>query len=417
VEADRHGHRDLWHHGVSRRRFLAGAGLAGAAALATPLVTARASFGQPGETGTLVVVFLRGGLDGLSVVVPAGDPHLAGARPRIGVPAGALLPLDRGFGLHPALAPLHELWGQGRFTAVPAAATPDTSRSHFQAQDCLERGGAGSGTTEGWLDRVLDAMGPGTTFRAVSIGTSVARSLAGDQAALSLRTVDKFRLAVDDADRHARTTEAIRALYTGIEHPLAADVATTLAGLDTARLLAASEYQAAAEYPEGDFPTGLREIARLVRSDVGLRVASIDVGGWDMHTDIGPVEDGNMTKRLGELGTALGAFATDLGDRLDDVTVVVVSEFGRRVEQNANSGTDHGHGGVMLLLGGGLAGGTVHGNWHDLSPDVLDQGDVPGWNDCRDVLGEVVIRRLGVPASALPTIFPGYAGQTVGVMS
>jgi uncharacterized protein (DUF1501 family) len=268
---------------------------------------------------------------------------------------------------------------------------------------------------DGWLATQLDALGPGTTFRAVSVGTAVTRSLAGDQAAVSIRSVDGFKLAVRD-DQHARTTQALAALYTGLDHPLATDVATTLAGLETARLVAATEYRPAATYPDGDFATGLAETARLVKSDLGLRVAAIDVGGWDMHTDLGTVDDGAMAGRLGDLGTALGAFTADLGDRLDDVTVVVVTEFGRRVEQNANAGTDHGHGAAALLLGGGVAGGTIHGTWHGLAPDLLDHGDVPGWNDYRDVLGEVVTARLGVSPGALTAVFPGHRAQRVGVM-
>ena len=173
VELDE-ARRDLWRReGFTRRQVLAGAGKVAVAALGAQLVTARAGFAQGTGTGTLVVLFLRGGVDGLSVVVPADDPHLAAARPRIGVPSSVLLPLDRGFGLHPALAPLHELWKRGELTAVPAVSTPDVSRSHFQAQDCLERGGSSAGAVEGWLDRVLDALGPGTGFRAVGMGSTL----------------------------------------------------------------------------------------------------------------------------------------------------------------------------------------------------------------------------------------------------
>ena len=400
---------------MTRRSFLARAGLGAAAAVTAPLVTARASFGQPGATGTLVVVFLRGGLDGLSVVVPAGDPHLGQARPRLAVPAGALLPLDRGFGLHPALAPIHPLWGRGQLAVVPAVATPDVSRSHFQAQDCLERGGASTGAAEGWLDRVLDTLGPGTTFRSVTIGPNVARSLAGDQPSMSLTSLDWFSLGGPDGEIGARTGEALTKLYTGLDHPLEAQGAATMEGLGVAALLQAQTTASATPYPDDDFAKRLAELARLIRSDVGLRVACVDVGGWDMHTNLGTVDGGAMKTELGKLGAALGAFTTDLGDRLGDVTVVVMSEFGRRVTENANSGADHGHGGVALLLGGGLAGGRVHGHWEDLHPDVLDRGDVPGWTDFRDVLGEVVSARLGVGADGLAGVFPEHRVQAVGV--
>jgi uncharacterized protein (DUF1501 family) len=398
---------------VTRRQVLAGAGAAGAAALGSQLVTARAAFGAPG--GTLVVVFLRGGLDGLSVLVPADDPHLLDARPGIAVPSGALLPLARGFGLHPALAPLHNLWRLGLFTAVPAVSTPDISRSHFQAQDCLERGGASTGTTEGWLDRVLDAMEPGTTFRAVTVGSGTARALAGDQGALALRGVESFKLSAGPPDVTLGTAQAIETLYTGLDHPLAADVAATLDGLATAAGLS-TPYEPSAAYPDGEVGKHFAEVARLLKSDVGLRVACVDVGGWDMHTGLGDVDGGRMLDALEDLGASLGAFAADLGNRIEQVNVVVVTEFGRRVEQNANGGTDHGHGAAVLVLGGGVAANTIPGAWHGLAPEVLDQGDVPGWNDYRDLLAEVVTARLGVSAGAMAQVFPGYRAQRLGVM-
>jgi uncharacterized protein (DUF1501 family) len=400
---------------LTRRQLLGRAGAAGAAALGAQFVSARAAFGAPGG-GSLVVVFLRGGLDGLSVLVPADDPHLLAARPSIAVPGGALLPLARGFGLHPALRPLHDLWRRGMFTAVPAVSTPDISRSHFQAQDCLERGGASTGTTEGWLDRVLDALGPGTTFRAISVGRTAARALAGDQAATVLDDIEGFTLEARPPDVGPDTVAALQALYTGLDHPLAADVASTIDGLATAAILSSNPYEPGATYPDGEVGKHFTELARLIKADVGLRVACIDVGGWDMHTGIGQVDAGRMTGALEELGGALGAFAADLGDRFEQVNVVVVTEFGRRVEQNADYGTDHGHGAVVLVLGGGIAGGTIPGAWHDLAPETLDQGDVPGWNDYRDVLAEVVTARLGLGGGAMGQVFPGHRVQRLGVM-
>jgi uncharacterized protein (DUF1501 family) len=400
---------------LTRRQLLARAGAAGATAVVgSQLVSARAAFGAPGG-GALVVVFLRGGLDGLSVLVPADDPHLLAARPGIAVPGAALLPLARGFGLHPALAPLHDLWRRGLFTAVPAVSTPEISRSHFQAQDCLERGGASTGTTEGWLDRVLDALGPGTTFRAVTIGGTTARALAGDQAAMALRKLDEFEVT-GPPDVGSRGVEALRTLYTGLEHPLAADVAATIDGLATSAMLSTAPYERGASYPDSGVGDHFAEVARLIKADVGLRVACLDVGGWDMHTGIGEPGEGRMASALEELGATLAAFATDLGDLFAQTNVVVVTEFGRRVEQNANHGTDHGHGAAVLLLGGGIAGGTIPGAWHGLAPEGLDQGDVPGWNDYRDLLAEVVTARLGVGAAAMGQVFPGYQARPLGVM-
>ena len=415
VAGDRHARTEAWSHGFTRRRFLAGAGTAGLASLASQLVTTRASFGAGSETGTLIVIFLRGGADGLSIVVPADDPQLRDARPDIAIPGNRLLPLDRGFGLHPALAPLHPLWPRGQLTAVPAVSTPEISRSHFQAQDCLERGGSATGAIEGWLDRVLQKLGPGTTFRAVSQGATLARSMAGQQPSLTLSSADAFQLAGWEGV-HDKTVAALTALYTGFDHPLAGAVATTFTALDAGERLNATEYQPAVPYPDNDFAKGLFELARLIKGDVGLRVATIDLGGWDHHSWLGNVDDGEMKRMLTTLGESLGAFTTDLGDRLDDTTIVAMTEFGRRIEQNASRGADHGHGSAVLLMGGRVAGGTVAGNWQGLAPEIRDQGDVPGSNDFRNVLGEVVNVRLGVSYGDLGTVFPGHPVEPVGCM-
>lgn len=402
--------------GLSRRRLLAGAGLAGVTA-ASQLGTTRVALGDPGEssTGTLIVVLLRGGLDGLSVVVPADDPHLLAARPTTAVPAGALLPLDRTFGLHPALAPLHQYWDSGQLAVVPALATPDVSRSHFQAQDCLDRGGAApSSAATGWLDRVLAELGPGTAFQAIAEASTLPRSLAGSGRAVALRGTDSFDIG-GWRGVHDKTVRALTALHTGFDHPLAAQSATALAALDTAERLAASDYPPAAEYPDHDFATSLRGIARLVKAGVGLRVACVELGGWDLHADLGTVDDGRMRRQLDTLGSSLAAFAADLGDQLDEVTLVTLTEFGRRIEENASGGCDHGHGSASLLLGGHLVGGAVHGNWQGLHPEVRDHGDVPGSNDYRNLLGELATARLGLSGAALERVFPGHRVAPIGV--
>jgi uncharacterized protein (DUF1501 family) len=405
--------RDRWRRGFTRRRILAGAGAVGVAALGAQLATTRVAFGDPAvDRRSLVVVFLRGGMDGLSVVVPAGDPNLYRARPTIAVPPGALLPADRGFGLHPALQPLYGYWKTGQMAAVHAVASPDVSRSHFQAQDCLERGAASVAVGSGWLDRVLAALGPGTTFRAIAEGASLPRSLVGTSEKLVLRGIQDFRLDVSGGMRE-RTMQALSRLYTGLDHPLAAQATATLQSLSTARRIAETPYNPQIPYPGGGFADQLRDVARLVKAKVGLRVAAIDVGGWDMHTGLGRVDGGEMLRLLGELASALGAFAADLGPALADITLVTMTEFGRRVEENGNAGTDHGHGGVMLLLGGGLVGGRVHGRWPGLAEPALDHGDLAGANDYRDVLGEVVAARLGV--GDLAKIFPGHSYRRLGV--
>ncbi len=405
--------RDKWRKGFTRRRVIAGAGAVGVAALGTQLVTTRVAFGDPATTKrTLVVVFLRGGMDGLSVVVPASDPNLYRARPNIAVPAAALLPAGRGFGLHPALAPLQPFWAAGQVAAVHAVASPDASRSHFQAQDCLERGAASLAVHSGWLDRVLEALGPGTTFRAISESSSLPRSLVGSQNKLVLDGVENFRLDVSDGARE-RTIEALRGLYTGLNHPVALQAEVTLQSLASARRIAGTPAAGTANYPGGGFADNLRDIARLIKSGAGLRVAAVDLGGWDMHTNLGRVDGGEMRNNLSDLANALAAFATDLGPALNDVTLVTMTEFGRRVQENGNAGTDHGHGGVMLLLGGGMNGGRVHGAWPGLAPSALDQGDVAGANDYRTVLSDALTRRMGI-ANVAP-IFPGHTYKEIGI--
>jgi uncharacterized protein (DUF1501 family) len=405
--------RDRWRHGFTRRRVLAGAGAVGVASLAAQLTTTRVAFGDPETTKrTLVVVFLRGGMDGLSVVVPAGDPNLAKARRTIAVPAGALLAGDGRFGLHPALEPLHQHWKAGTMAAVHAVASPDASRSHFQAQDCLERGAASVAVHSGWLDRVLTALGPGTTFRAIAEGSALPRSLVGGENKLVLQGIKDYNLRGGDGARE-RTVTALKALYTGLDHPLAEQANLTVQSLSAARKVASDEYAPAVDYPDGGFAKELADVARLVKARVGLRVAAVDVGGWDMHTGIGRVDGGDMRSSLSQLAAALAAFATDLGPALNDVSLVTMSEFGRRVAENGNAGTDHGHGGLMLLLGGGLNGGAVHGKWPGLAPSALDQGDLAGANDYRDVLAELLRTRLGVSDAA--KIFPGHQAQDLGV--
>jgi uncharacterized protein (DUF1501 family) len=287
------------------------------------------------------------------------------------------------------------------------------SRSHFQAQDCLERGAASVAVRSGWLDRVLEALGPGTTFRAVAEGSSLPRSLVGSSEKLVLRGIGDFRLDGAGGSVREKSLAALKALYTGVEHPVAAQAAATLASLATARRIATAPYNPVQPYPGGGFADQLRDIARLVKAKIGLRVAAIDVGGWDMHTGLGRVDGGEMRNTLGSLAESLGAFLTDLGPSLEDTTVITMSEFGRRVAENGNAGTDHGYGGLMMMFGGGLNGGKVHGKWPGLAESVLDHGDVPGANDIRDPIAEALAVRFGV--GDLAKIFPGHKYTRLGV--
>jgi uncharacterized protein (DUF1501 family) len=405
--------KDRWRFGFTRRRVLGGAGAVGVAALGTQLVTTRYSFAAPATTTrTLVAIFLRGGMDGLSVIQPINDPYLKQLRPTIGIDPKALLPGDARFGLNPALAPLQPFWKAGTMAAVHAVASPDASRSHFQAQDCYERGTATTATRTGWLDRALTALGPGTTFRAVAEGDTTPRSMVGLEPKLVLDGIQNFALSGGDSMRD-KTVAALQALYTGLDHPAASFALETLTALDSAHKIAAAGYDTKTQYPGGGFADQLRDVARLIKANVGLRMVTIDLGGWDMHTGIGNVNGGEMKNHLTELAGALAAFATDLGPKLTDVNVATMTEFGRRASENGNQGCDHGHGGLMLLLGGGLVGGTVHGKWPGLAPAALDQGDLAGPNDYRDVLGELLVRRFN--AGDISKVFPDHKYAPIGV--
>jgi uncharacterized protein (DUF1501 family) len=411
---------DAWSSGFNRRTFLKGGLGVGVAALGAQLVTSRVSYAAADEldTGTLVVVFLRGGMDGLSMLVPAADPDLVKERPNIGIRSG-LIDIDDGrtFGLHPAMAPLAPLIAKGQVAAIPAVSTPDLSRSHFQAQDCLERGSSNTLTT-GWLDRVLGVAGPGTTFRSVAIGGTTPRSLVGTAMPIAMESLDTIELDVDATETKATTT-ALQALYTGLDHPIAAQTRLAIGALGTVAKIKAADAAtpSTVTYPaNSNFADALQNLALLIKGGAGVRVACIDVGGWDTHTGMGNVDSGDMQAHLGDLAKALAAFTADLGsDLLDRTTIVTMSEFGRRVEENASGGTDHGHGGAVLVVGGGVNGG-VHGQWKGLAHRTT-YGDVLGSNDYRDVLSEIVSKRLDLSTGKLKDVFPGWRPKPIGVMA
>jgi uncharacterized protein (DUF1501 family) len=417
VQCELQAQDDAWGtSGWTRRRFLGGLGMVGVAALGSQLVTTRAAYAATptGTERTLIVIFLRGAADGLHLLVPnsaaLGLDYLRTVRPDL-VPGDAdlvALPNTGGWALNAALKPLYDdLWASGELAFVPAVSTAGVSRSHFQAQQYLERGGSDTASS-GWLDRVLPTLGPGTTFRAVSEGDATPMSLAGTQPSITLTSIDNFVFPGWDEIRPA-SQAAVLALYRGLGGTLGEDVPTTVAALDTAAQIRAAN-TGTADYPGGDFGHALKDLAGILRAEVGLQVATVDVGGWDTHTD----EVNQLDYQLGQVAAALQAFLADLGStRRQRVTVAVMTEFGRRVEMNASAGTDHGHGSVLWLLGGGLARSDVFGKWSQLSDATLDAGDVPGLNNPFDVFGELVQKRLG--AGSLSGVFPGYTPTPIGI--
>ena len=407
--------------GPSRRSLLAGGAAAGLLAALGDTVTARTAFAAGTSTpytgDTLVVLSLRGGFDGLSAVAPVGDPHYATLRPTIAVPPGAALRLDATFALHPALSGLKSLYDNGSLAIVHATGMAGPNRSHFEAMAQIEAAAPGGSVRTGWLGRLLALHDPDGPFGAVQVGGGLPRSLAGDVPALAMWSVDDFGLDGVGSDDLGPWSAFLRTSFTHAPAALRTSARTALGALKTTDRLHRAGYAPSngATYPGSDLGRRLRDVARLVRADVGLRVATLDVGDWDMHSGLGRDGGGWMRDRLRELDDAVTAFATDLGTDLGRVTLVTISEFGRRAEENENGGVDHGWGNVMLVLGGHVNGGRMFGRWPGLAPARLTDGDLTATTDYRAVLADVLRNRAGASAGQVSTVFPGWTGSTLGI--
>jgi uncharacterized protein (DUF1501 family) len=385
------------------------------------MVGMRAAYAaDPGWSGdVLVVLSLRGGFDGLSAVVPVGDPAYAGWRPTIAIPAASTFPLDSMFGLHPALSALQPIWNAGNLAFVHAAGMTAPNRSHFSAMDEMERAAPGSSARTGWLDRTLGLHATGGPFAAVQMGsTSIPEALVGPVPVLGMDTISSFRLngsGNSDTSRGKWAT-ALNALHSAAPAGLQDAASGTLGALNTAASLAGTTYVPAngAAYPGGGLGRSLANAAQLIKSTAGLRVLTIDLGNWDMHSGLGRVNSGWMRDNLTELGNALAAFATDLGAAMSGVTLVTISEFGRRVQENESGGVDHGWGNLMMVLGGHVAKG-VHGVWPTLASGALTNGDLTVTTDYRAVLADVLTNRTGASVAQVKEVFPGFTGTTLGI--
>lgn len=410
--------------GLSRRRFLQAVGVTGATVAASPMLAARAAFAAGSYSGPILLVLsLRGGMDGLSLVPPVGDADYARLRPSIAIPsARAIGTGDRMFGLHPALAPLQPLWNSGKLAAVHAVGTPDSSRSHFEATDTLERAAPGSSIRTGWLDRVLGVAGTGTVFEAVALGDGTAPGLlTGPELALATYSLDSFSLQGLDWVG-PRLTTALRALHSDPTLPNQGAATMTLDALETVANVVTNfgGPRNGAVYPDFNsnrLAAALADAAALIRADVGLQALTLDVDNWDMHSGLGAGGDGWFADQIGGVAAAIAAFATDLGALFDRVTIVTLSEFGRRVEENGSGGVDHGHGNAVLLAGGGLAAAKVHGTWPGLAAADLDDGDLAGTTDYRNILGEYLVKRAGLSTGQLGTVFPGLTPTFLGAFT
>jgi uncharacterized protein (DUF1501 family) len=395
----------------SRRQFLRSAG-ALAALGAVPGFLGRALAASTTSTGrTLVLVFLRGGADGLSIVPPVGDPAYRAARPTLALAPpgkdGGALRLDDVFALHPALAPLLPLWSDGTLGIVHAAGLPGATRSHFDAQDFCESGTPGNkSTADGWLNRAIRrASGTEGAFRVVAVQPTLPRMLVGDAPAVAMSSLGQFRLPGGPGG-----SAAFDALYSQ-----AVDTALRTTGLETFEALreAGSAKLAqlppanGAEYGNAPIARRLQDVGRLIRSGVGLQVAVTDMGGWDTHVGEG-AEKGQLAARLTELGGALAAFSRDLGARWADTRVVVMTEFGRTARENGNRGTDHGTASVMLVLGGGVRGRRVVGGYRGLGrSELFEERDLAIGTDVRSVLWDAARAQLDLRDAS--TVFPAFS--------
>ncbi len=378
----------------------------------------------------LVAIFQRGAADGLNIVVPHAEKSYYELRPTIAVPPpsqaadrreDAAIDLDGFFGLHPALAPLKPVWDSGHLAIVHAAGSPDPSRSHFDAQDFMESGTPGlKATGDGWMNRaLLHETGPHETgrtspVRAVAMGAVLPRAMRGPNPATAVQNLNDFQV------RNAAASGAFEAMYADSHDPLLnAAGRETFAAVALLQSIQKQRYEpaAGANYPKGRFGDCLRQIAQLIKADVGVEMAFADVGGWDHHVnEVGArASQGQLAARLTDFGQALAAFWFDLGDRMSNVAVVTMSEFGRTAHENGDRGTDHGHANCMFAMGGGIRGGKVYGKWPGLEQEQLYEArDLALTTDFRDVLGELVTGQLG--NRDLSKVFPGYTPKPRGIL-
>ena len=408
----------------SRRVFLRNSALAMVGVGSAPLWLQRALYASDAPSPRkkiLVAIFQRGAADGLNIVVPHGEKAYYDMRPTIAVPRpasgdGAAIDLDGFFGLHPSLAPLKPLFDQQHLAIVDAAGSPDPTRSHFDAQDYMESGTPGMKATDsGWMNRALPrAEGKASPVRAVALGPVLPHAMAGKNPAVAVASLAAFQV------RNPQAAKEFEAMYLEAKDPvLRAAGRETFEAVAMLQSIQRQPYQPAngAEYPRGRFGDSLRQIAQLIKADLGMEMAFADIGGWDHHVnEVGQrASEGQLANLLREYGQALNAFWQDMGDRMADVVLSTMSEFGRTAHENGNRGTDHGHANCMFVMGGPVKGGKVYGQWPGLETEQLYQGrDLALTTDFRDVLGELVSRHMGNPT--LNGVFPGYEPKFVGLV-
>jgi uncharacterized protein (DUF1501 family) len=419
---------------MQRRAFVKSGALALVTLGLSPSFLRRTAFGaqltQAPKGKTLICLFQRGAADALNIVVPHGDKAYYGLRPSIAIPRpgglsraisrDAAIDLDGFFGLHPSLAPFKPLYDRGILAPVHAVGSPSATRSHFDAQDYMETGTPDvKGTQDGWLNRYLAVQGTcdecKTPFRAVSLTQQTPRIMEGSSEVIAMNSLNEFTVRASGSQ-----AERLEALYRTGSADLVHGTGTEM--FEAVKMLKAANPQRYApqnnaDYPRSQFGQRLLQIAQLIKANVGLEIAFADVGGWDTHVNQGATT-GQLALRLDDFAQSIAALVTDLGDRMDDVLILTMSEFGRMARENGNRGTDHGHAGALFVIGGDVKGGKVHGKWPGLETEQLYEGrDLALTTDFRSVFSEVTARHLG--ATKLETIFPGFAvkkGEWVGLV-
>jgi uncharacterized protein (DUF1501 family) len=401
---------------TTRRVFIRNGALAVIGTAAIPAFLSRAVYAADSPTSgkkRIVVIFQRGAADGLNIVIPYAEPSYFSMRPTIAIPRQSILDLDGFFGLHPSMAGFQQLWKDRQLAIIHAAGSPDSTRSHFDAQDYMESGTPGRKSTEdGWLNRALNEKDADkqkeSPFRAVAMGGRLPRILAGSEPAVAIDNINNFGVGGRNA--------AVAPIANTFESMYSQSVDSVLHGtgsetFDAVKMLKAANperYAPApgANYPRGPLAQALRQTAQLIKADLGVEVAFADVGGWDTHVNQGGAQ-GQLAQRLSDFSQSITAFWKDLGPLGDSTVLVTMSEFGRTARENGNRGTDHGHANVMFVLGGPVKGGRVYGKWPGLSPDQLNEGrDLALTTDFRKVVSEVVSRHLG--NWNLDAVFPGF---------
>src|ERR1041384_7077676 len=398
---------------VTRRFFIKSSGVALATFAAAPSFLKRAVMAQTiGAAGKdkpiIIAIFQRGAMDGISAVIPFGDKNYCSVRPNIAIPEPKTGNAD--VALHPQLAPFKAIYDEGHLAVVHAVGSPDNTRSHFDAQDYMESATPGNkGTGDGWLNRYMQARKDpkASPFRAVSFTANLPRTLLGPAPAIAMTNINDF--GVRAGQGNGQVAKGFEELYS--QSMGDALHGTGKEAFEAVRMLKKAnpqQYQASngANYPRSPFGNSLLQIAQLIKADVGIEVAFTDVGGWDTHANQGSSR-GQLANRLQDLSQAIGALYRDLGDRMRNIVILTMTEFGRTIRQNGSGGTDHGHASCLFVAGGPVKGGKVYGKWPGLSTDQLyESRDLALTTDFRDVFSEIAARHMG--AINLSAVFPGY---------